>query len=633
MLETYHSSLNMLAKVVCNRNVTKLARHYRDYCTTVQKHHGRKFMVQRMKDLLTICERYTIHQPIEPLGFVKSDKDGFPTEFKDFKPYLRSKNLSLRIIVLAIFRSVEVFRLAPSHDISTVTTPPKRDEKVLKEVVAFIPGWIKSLNKTLTFPEMSYHYTVKKGPNGPALSSSDSDLTAISNDAKLFEAIQTVSAKLNDEHPIDEEFVRSTGPAIHSKLTQFPEKAGKTRTIAVVDYYSQRALSPLHSALMNLLNSLETDGTSSHMNVGNYIKERTKHKDFVQTFDLTAFTDRFPREIQKTLLLELCEDKELAQAWWTILADRTFTVAWSGEQVTYAAGQPMGAKASWPLCALAHHAVVEYCRSKRKYRLIGDDVGITDQRSAKLYQEVISALGVETNPGKGTLSYEGSLYSSAEIAKRLYLNGVDLTPLTPGLILSLRNRYLCLEGIRELKQRFDCPALPHQIVNFHYPKGEDREFIWCLLCNPLTGVIMPSDEGYNNFPGWGEFDDEDLRITLQEIRCQTITQQIEEQYNKFGAALISGEPDYSIDFSGDLWQNPTTPPDAVKFAHQKLLGEYLTTWERVATIDVYDDTQLLELEAVEYLPNPENPFLDLKEVRKTRMSSLIRNLYLVMSEC
>lgn len=632
MLETYHSSLIMLAKVVCNKQITTLAQTYRAYCTKVQKHHGREFMVRRMKDLLTISERYAIHQPIDPLVFVKSDKDGYPDAFKAFKPYLRSEDLSLRVIVLAIFRSVEVFRLAPSHDIQSVTTPAVRDEKLLADILNFIPGWVKSLNKTLSFPKMSYHYTVKKGPNGPALTSSDSDLTAIFNDTELFEAIQTVSTELDDENPIGEEFVRSTGPAIHSKLTQFPEKAGKTRTIAVVDYYSQRALSPLHSALMRLLNALETDGTSSHMNVGNYIKERTKFKDFVQTFDLTAFTDRFPREIQETLLFELCENKVLAKAWWTILADRTFTVAWSGEKVKYAAGQPMGAKASWPLCALAHHAVVEYCRAKRKYRLIGDDVGITDQRSASRYQEVISALGVETNPGKGTLSLEGSLNSSAEIAKRLYLNGNDVTPLTPGLILSLRNRYLCLEGIRELKQRFNCPTLPHQIINFHFPKGEDREFIWCQACNPLTGVIKPSEEGYENFPHWDEFDIEDLRLTLQEIRCQTLTQMVESQYEKFGAALTSSEPDYSIDFSGDLWQNTTTMPDAVKFAHQKLLGEFQQTWERIATLDVYDDTQLLELEAVEYLPQPENPFLDSKDVRKTRMSSLIHNLYLVMSE-
>jgi hypothetical protein len=616
----------MLAKTVCNKQITALAQSYRAYCDKTQKHHGRNFMVKRMKDILTICERYTIHQPIEPLGFVKSDKDGFPHEFRAFKPYLRSKDLSLRIIVLAIFRSVEVFRVAPSHDLSSVTTPPIRDEKVLEDIVKFIPGWVKSLNKTLSFPDMSYHYTVKRGPNGPALTSSDSDLTAITNDTELFEAIQLVSTELNDEYPIDEEFVRKPGPAIHSRLTQFPEKAGKTRTIAVVDYYSQRALSPLHSALMSLLNKLETDGTSSHMNVGNYVKECTKRKDFVQTFDLTAFTDRFPREIQETLLYELCENKDLAKAWWTILANRTFTVAWSGEQVTYAAGQPMGAKASWPLCALAHHAVVEYCRAKRKYRLIGDDVVITDQRAANRYQEVISALGVETNPGKGTFSLEGSLHSSAEIAKRLYYNGTDLTPLTPGMILSLRNRYLCLEGIRELKQRFKDPTLPRQIIEFCYPK-DDRDFIWCLACNPLNGVIKPSEEGYDNFPGWADIEVDELKIIIQEIRLLSLTRKMEERFMIFGPALTSREPDFSIDFSGDLWTNPTTMPDAIKYSHRKLLGEFMDTWERVAIIDVYDDTELLSLEAVEYLPDPENPFLDSKDLRKARMSQLLRDAY------
>jgi hypothetical protein len=371
-----------------------------------------------MKDILSMMERYSIHQPIKPLEFVKSDKDGFPQAFRDFRPYLRSERMHVRIMVLSIFRSVELFRLAPSHDISTVITPPIRDEKLLEDILNFIPGWVKSLNKTLSFPDMKYHFTVKKGPNGPALATSDSDLTAIFNDTSLLEAIQVVSVKLNDEFPFDEEFHRSENDkAIHSKLTQFPEKSGKTRTIAVVDYYSQRALKPLHSALMSLLKTLETDGTMSHMNVGNYVKDCTNVLTFIQTFDLTAFTDRFPREIQERLLHELCLDKELASAYWTILANRTFTVQWSGEKVTYAAGQPMGAYASWPLCALAHHAVVEYCRAKRKYRLIGDDVAIADKRSAVLYEDVIQRLGVEVNPYKGTKSEQDCQYSGAEIAK------------------------------------------------------------------------------------------------------------------------------------------------------------------------------------------------------------------------
>lgn len=642
MLETYHSSLIMLAKAVCKIDITKLTRHYRAYCKKLQVHHGREFMVQRMNKIRSMSERYAIHQPIEPLGFVKSDNDNYPTVFKAFKPYLRSENISERIMVLSIFRSVEVFRLAPSHDLTTVITPPLRDEKLLEDIINFIPGWVKSLNKKLTFPEMKYHFTVKKGPNGPALTTSDSDLTAIDNDTDLFEAIQTVSVELNDEFPPTGFFTRSNrGEPIHSRLTQFAEKAGKTRTIAVVDYYSQRALFPLHRGLMKLLTSLETDGTMSHMNVGNYVKEITRLKGFVETFDLSAFTDRFPREIQEKLLYELCDNKELAKAWWTILANRTFTVSWSGEKVTYAAGQPMGAYASWPLCSLAHHAVVEYCRSKRRYRLIGDDVAITDKRSATLYNDVIQRLGVEVNPYKGTKSEQGNLNSSAEIAKRLYLNGEDLSPLTPGKILSLRNRYLCLEGIRELKQRFDSQTLPRQIIEFNFPKGKIRDYVWCLACNPLNGVIKPSDEGYDNNPGWDAFDLDELKLTFKLIRMKTLADQAMEYWNgtlPYGtylaswASLAAGYLDVQY-FEGGDWQLPTVRPEAQVIARRDLLDKLFKGLETLAEIDPYTDKELLELQDVEYIPNPDNPFLDQKDLRKSRMSSLIHKLYLHMSDC
>jgi hypothetical protein len=392
---------------------------------------------------------------------------------------------------------------------------------------------------------------------------------------------------------------------------------------------------------MNLLSSLETDGTMSHNNVGNYVKELTNVKTFIETFDLTAFTDRFPREIQEKLLLELCEDKDLANAWWTILADRTFTVQWSGEKVSYAAGQPMGAYASWPLCSLAHHAVVEYCRSKRLYRLIGDDVGIADKHSASLYSDVIQRLGVEVNPYKGTRSEQGSLYSGAEIAKRLYLNGEDVSPLTPGKIQSLRNRYLCLEGIRELKQRFDTGSLPRQLIEFHFPKGEARDYVWCQACNPLTGIIKPSDEGYDNDPGWAAFDQDELRHTFKLIRMKTLADQAMKYYNDTmptgtylasWSSLNAGYLDVQY-FTGGDWQLPTIQPEAQVLARRGLLATLFKGLETLATIDPYNDTELLELQAVEFLPNPDDPFKDLKELRKARMSSLVHKLYLHMSDC
>jgi hypothetical protein len=285
--------------------------------------------------------------------------------------------------------------------------------------------------------------------------------------------------------------------------------------------------------------------------------------------------------------------------------------------------------------------VVEYCRAKRKYRLIGDDVAIADKRSAGLYEDVIQRLGVEVNPYKGTKSEQNCQYSGAEIAKRLYLNGEDLTPLTPGKILSLRNRYLCLEGIRELKQRFDDPTLPRQCIEFHFPKGKVRDYVWCLACNPLTGVIKPFDEGYEHDPGWGEFETDELRLAFKLIRMRTLADQAMKYYNDtmpHGTYLASwsGIAAGYLDvqhFTGGNWQIPTIRPEAQVLARRDLLVMLFKGLESLAEIDPYNDMGILVLEAVEYLPDPDDPFLDLKDLRKTRMSSLIHKLFLHMSDC
>jgi hypothetical protein len=45
------------------------------------------------------------------------------------------------------------------------------------------------------------------------------------------------------------------------KIAQLSESGGKTRNIAIGDYFSQLVLRPLHEVLMKFLKGLETDGT------------------------------------------------------------------------------------------------------------------------------------------------------------------------------------------------------------------------------------------------------------------------------------------------------------------------------------------------------------------------------------
>lgn len=608
-------------------NISSLTEKWKAVYRKETLHCGHKFATKYLKDLNTIGERVALGQPITPLPFRKSDKDGIPRDLAPFRRYLKGTALQ-KAAALSVLRAVESCRTEISKDISTVTQPSTADPELVDSICAYAKVWVKGLNLKLKLKKLKYHWTLKNGPNGPALKTSDSDVGALYTDMVLFGAIQTVSAKLGDKYPIRNTYRHKPG-GIHSKLTQFPEKAGKTRTIAIIDYYSQRALNPLHSGLMEILRSLESDGTYSHRNVGIYAKQATESCDYIACYDLSAFTDRFPAKIQYALLHALLEEEpDLAEAFWTLLAKRQFTVAWSGEQVTYQCGQPMGAYASWPLCSLAHHLVVEYKSKtgvKDKYRLIGDDVIITDEPLARNYFETIKRLGVEVNLSK-TVVTEAHRPRAAEVAKQLFYEGKSITPVTPGLVKSLRNPMLIPMALEDLAFKLDIKlsTFPPVLLKSLLPRKESLSKALVLLTNPLTGpmreVVNDSDantelvEFIQPFTDeWVQFDMEDVKDNFYEYRYESLLE-IASEYSMLGAD----------------WQPGTGPLEAQAFASMEIATR-LTDAQDILEELMYDDfeddnegvTKFDKLLEVEYLPNPENPFKDRKETRDIRRSTII----------
>lgn len=69
--------------------------------------------------------------------------------------------------------------------------------------------------------------------------------------------------------------------------------------------------------------------------------------------------------------------------------------------------------------------------------IIGDDVAIFDERVAKSYEKILNDIDVPISISKSIISYGGKT-SQAEIAKRLFLNGEEISPLPPEIILKAR---------------------------------------------------------------------------------------------------------------------------------------------------------------------------------------------------
>lgn len=225
-----------------------------------------------------------------------------------------------------------------------------------------------------------------------------------------------------------------------SKLELLPEPAGKVRTIAIVDYWTQRLMSPVHDWMMKILSYLPTDGTFNQEESLRTFASRIKITgNKVDSIDLKSATDLIPIELYRSLFLGVLSETTV-ELWITLLTDRSFLVPDSelvtpslrGTHVTYGRGQPMGTLSSWPSMALVHHALELFAAWKTgldpvffvDYRILGDDNVTGHELVAQKYREVAAALCVPTSEAK-TLS--GRLFI---FASQIFKDGVNLSPLS-----------------------------------------------------------------------------------------------------------------------------------------------------------------------------------------------------------
>jgi hypothetical protein len=312
-------------------------------------------------------------------------------------------------------------------------------------------------------------------------------------------------------------------------------------------------------------------------------------------------------------------------------------VAWSGETVSYGTGQPMGAYASWPLCTLAHHLVMHYSAYKlgiskvnTLYRILGDDNVRANEALSNFYEETLLNLGCELNPSKGTCSNKGVKHSSAEVAKRLYLNGIDISPLTPGFTNKLINPALINSALKDLIITFDNQTLPVHILN-NVVKDKQREKCWMLCTNPFNGVIKPGDPGYDEHSDiWADIiEDNEHNEVMRRYRIKSLV----DKANKFNESenflitwvRLQSEPQINDKSVGGDMELISAPQYAQAKCQKHMLKQLFRAIVKLR--EPYAYLGEMALDEVEYLPDPSNPFVDKKDLRSSQATLLVEKVY------
>lgn len=229
------------------------------------------------------------------------------------------------------------------------------------------------------------------------------------------------------------------------KLSEVEAPEGKVRLVALVDYWTQSALRPLHLYVLKRLSLWFGDTDRSLNQQGRRLALPPLGHRF-HSFDLKGFTDRFPIKYQEVVVEALLGTKFM-KAWSKLLVG--FAYDYKGNYLYYRCGQPMGAYTSWVICTLCHHLVVRVCGHNvykhcnfDQYMILGDDLVIFDDRVAAEYVRLIGVLGVEINWDKSLISSD-----SYEFAKRLFVKGVEVSGLPWDQLFRVTNPLTVLGGV------------------------------------------------------------------------------------------------------------------------------------------------------------------------------------------
>ncbi|DAC76947.1 RNA-dependent RNA polymerase [Entomophthora muscae mitovirus 8] len=370
-------------------------------------------------------------RPVRMVGYSQY-KNGLPRAFAPAYSLLCEKDPHTVRYILSLLQVSRCIPAWKKPDLRTITDPGKDVPQVLlQEFASIVPSLLETfgndINQPLTWERL--HVATTMGPSGPSMLQSATLIPKVLKRFKHLFGALGAEELLKYMESIPESFSKhweSLYPQKHSdvlrRVSTVPDVDGKTRLIAILDYWSQSILKVYHKDLMSSLMRIQKIDMTFGQGIAPFGPEDQKY----YSFDLTAATDRFPVAITE-IMMAAKYGQEAASAWKEIMTGEKFH--WKDKVLKYNRGQPMGAYSSWASFSLNHHMVVQWSALRAgvetpflDYRLLGDDIVIRNDAVANSYLKLMEHLGVEISSAKTLISE-----NSFEFAKRFWLNGEEVT--------------------------------------------------------------------------------------------------------------------------------------------------------------------------------------------------------------
>lgn len=396
---------------------------------TLAEARGLEFTIRYVKTSRLAVTRYLTGHPMSVADQVALD-GGWPVWLIPFKELTADPGGVKFLLTLLI--ALRGIKTTPVLDTKTITDPWKGTDSITEKEFDHACGQLGIKETKVEWKQ--FHMSTKTGPLGQAMLHSFTELTCLPQ--QLLDNIRVLGGE-RLRTVIDGAIADRFGglslarmwekfypPKTKSfrKLSYFSDKEGKTRVIAILDYWSQTALRPYHKALFAKLRRVKGDCTFDQ---GAFIPRLANFSPYF-SIDLSNATDRLPLALQLRVMERLF-GKERAEAWSHVLVGYEYHSK-GNPSVSYNCGQPMGAYSSWAALALTHHLIVRVAALRAgiahftRYALLGDDLVIADAAVAEQYLALTKELDMPVSEAKTHVSND-----TYEFAKRWIHKGTEVT--------------------------------------------------------------------------------------------------------------------------------------------------------------------------------------------------------------
>jgi hypothetical protein len=245
------------------------------------------------------------------------------------------------------------------------------------------------------------------------------------------------------------------------KLVAVPDTGNKSRTIAIVDVWTQMVLEPFEEYLKQQMLRQFPTASAYLSHSGGFNKLKNTLRDDYVSIDASQWTDNFPSHIQYLTVKKLL-GQEYATAWQALAIKCKWNVGNSDHTIKYGKGQGMGTKGSFMAASYSDHDVIEFTYFRHygkilEYQKVGDDLVAQDPNN--IFVEMYNSIGVPINVSKSKkLTPRGHFL---EFVSRNLWDGMDYSILSPRVLTkALKQPYVYPVLVSHLAERIRLDAIP-----------------------------------------------------------------------------------------------------------------------------------------------------------------------------